>query len=202
MPVSFVACTGSMVIGKPVLAPPASLGWAFIVAVTLGTAAYVGGGIAVGKRSAAAAPSPGGSLGTLRLHPHFPRWLEIHGLVADGLIFARGNVDRVGERRSKTLLQNARRCGKQDYGAVAASDDGHMQEHERKERTKNSKRKKDKPRPGSDEGSSRGNESRGRDSRQKNRKEEEAAPAPVASTPVLANGTAAGGGGRWIHVAN
>jgi hypothetical protein len=24
----------------------------------------------------------------------------------------------------------------------------------------------------------------------------------VASTPVLANGTAAGGGGRWIHVAN
>ena len=55
--------------------------WLFIALALLGGAVYVGGGVISGGRR-------GGGRG-LRAHAHYSRWVEVGGLVMDGVAFAR-----------------------------------------------------------------------------------------------------------------
>lgn len=202
----------SMAIGRPILAPPSTnLGWLFIVAVTLCTAGYVGGGIAYGKRSGAtAAPSFGDTLSVLRVHPHFDRWLEFQGLAADGLRFARGGGSGgsggggSASRTSHASHHGGRGHG-EGYGAVAVGDGGDRDadDKDRKRHRRSSKKKKEKSTQDVREANSPRAGAKG-SVRKNNNKDKQLVDAPVdvAAAPGPASGTAAGGGGRWVHVPN
>lgn len=58
-------------------------GWALVLGLLLGGSAYLGAGIVYGTRTR------GGAAG-LTKHPHYPQFLSLQGLVADGVAFARG----------------------------------------------------------------------------------------------------------------
>jgi hypothetical protein len=62
-------------------------GRGFLLFAALLGAAYVGGGVALGAKQGA------GQTG-LKGHPHFRKWVELHGIVQDGVAFARGGKNR------------------------------------------------------------------------------------------------------------
>ena len=182
-----------MAIGKPVLAPPQmDIGWTFLGVVALCTAAYLGGGIALAKSPNAAPTRSSSWLSMMRLHPHYARWIEAQGLVADGLAFARGTASNSERWKNNIVQTGGQRAGK-GYGAVVANDDEAHEEHQRNKRSMSSKHKKKITTQQVGVGKAAAS------SRKMKKKEKDAAQA--ALLPAV-SGTASGGGGRWVHVPN
>lgn len=80
----------------------------FVWIVVLGFAAYLGGGVPLGMRSQ---KRGSGVTGLLRVHPHWERFVELHGLVLDGVRFARGGISSGrgatgGKGRQQLLLSS------------------------------------------------------------------------------------------------
>ena len=119
--------------------------------------------------------------------PHASFWRELHGLVEDGVRYSK-QAARMG----------ARRTGGEDYTRIRAVKEGE------EDRVKKKKKKKDEKSPDTDSSGQLDG-----DTKVSKRSGTGAAP-PVSSDPndaalarpVAAAGTAAGGGGRWVHVPN
>ena len=140
--------------------------------------AYLGGGIAFNSQV-------GGKRGLAAL-PHRPFWLELRALCFDGWYFTQRKLG-IGDRRVGGASAPLLRAG--DGGGRSRDHQGgkgKQQSKERKEKTEKKDRKKDKKRKEKGGG-----------------KSPPAAPAPAAPAPAAAaSGTAAGDGGRWVHVPN
>ena len=149
--------------------------------------AYLGGGIAYNSQV-------GGKRGLAAL-PHRPFWLELRALCFDGWYFTQRKLG-IGDRRvggaSAPLLR-------------AGDGDGRSRDHQDGKEKKQSKEKKEKKEKGSGK--------KEKKEKEKKRKEKGGgksppaapapAPAPAAPAPApAASGTAAGDGGRWVHVPN
>ena len=65
----------------------------FLLCLVAGSAAYVGGGAAYGKRHGS---SSGGRL--IEAHPHFARWKDVEALAMDGLAYSRARMGGGGGR--------------------------------------------------------------------------------------------------------
>ena len=202
-------------IGAEGCIPPPAWGGHFLVFFGLLSAAYLGGGIVYGKHtvrafvpcqcagccaphspcrsSLAAAGVPesrstwtvlqgrggGGSgrLGPLSAHPHGLLWLDVSSLVADGVAFARGGGrQRPGFRGSDQ--------GPRSKGEKKPAETGGSSSSPGKAKKEKKERKKEK------RGGSGTCEPLSSSSAQ--------ALAPT-SAPAAVTGTAAGGGGRWVH---
>ena len=77
--------------------------WTLSILLLVGGGAYVVGGVALGARRKGGKPS-------VKSHPHFDRWLELHSLCQDGISYSRARVGVGGaavprqNRGSKTPL--------------------------------------------------------------------------------------------------
>ena len=146
-------------------------GWSFILTVALISSVYVGGGIAF------AAKIRGKPL-RLQSHPHWAQWHEVRGFAEDGLQYARrGGRKRGGggggdDRRAPLLRAD-------DTPSVASSSKKSHKSSKSGKTAKTSKSKK----------SSRSSDGGG----------SPALPAPPPDK-APAEGTAVGGGGRWVHI--
>jgi hypothetical protein len=157
-----------------------------LLLLCLCSCAYVSGGVALGVKTE-------GKPWRLSSHPHLPRWLELYGLVCDGLAYTRavaaGRTTRSGR---ETATQRGHSKGRGHYGATqqaaskAATD----------RRSKGSKRSKGKELTASldngDQADERGTDERGSAS-------------ASASTAAAGPGSHAAGAspkvpGRWVHV--
>ena len=137
---------------------------------------YVGGGVAYRAKTQ-------GQPAALASHPHWARWQELRSLVTDGADYARARARGGGGGGRRRAAGGA----KGGYGAVDAADVAPSVGKEKKGKGK--KRSKEKRSGGEGGGSSR------------TPLTDAPAPAPVApAAPSPAAGTAAGDGGRWVHV--
>jgi len=77
--------------------------WTLSILLLVGGGAYVVGGVALGARRKGGKPS-------VKSHPHFDRWLELHSLCQDGVSYSRARLGVGGaavprqNRGSKTPL--------------------------------------------------------------------------------------------------
>eukprot|EP01045_Picozoa_sp_COSAG04_P029800 COSAG04_NODE_4989_length_1790_cov_2.777646_2_plen_320_part_00 len=116
------ASTDTTWVGAETCLDPGGSAWGttVLLALGLGGALYVGGGAAWGSTQGRA--GRGGRLGPLSAHPHSSRWLEVAGLAADGVAFARGGRGRRGGvgggslERKQQLLGRAAKRGKGGQG--------------------------------------------------------------------------------------
>ena len=149
---------------------------------------YVGGGVAWAAKMKGAAPA-------LRLHPHFSVWVEVHALVVDGVELARGKGSGRGSGGRGTAgggtqsdTCNRRRLLESGAGAsppAGASPSAAGQEKKSKSKSKSSKKNS------------------GNDRLSSPPKSEKKNGEPTDVTDLMAttaDGTPAGGGGRWIHM--
>ena len=165
-----------------------------LLALALGGAAYVGGGV-FGPFARGSREGLGGKE-LLTVHPHYLRWVELGGLVQDGITYAKA-------RRSGRPMPPRSRAEPRDEGRGGRGGSS----------------KRSKGRKGSDEGGERGErggsdaegqrEDRGskkeKKAKRRGKEAELAAPLVAAAAPApapAAGGTAAGDGGRWVHVPN
>jgi hypothetical protein len=130
-------------------------------------AAYVGGGVAWATKAS-------GQKRGLAGHPHYRHWEAVHGLVVDGVSFARGGGAR-------------RRGGGQQAAHAQRGDERPLRKQDKKEREPKAEKAK-----------------RAKSAKAASRLEEPLAPEPrppPETAVVAAQATAAaGGGGRWVHV--
>ena len=166
-------------------------GMTFLIFATVAGAAYVGGGILAGSKT-------GGGKG-LSAHPHHGRWMELQGLVQDGVVFARARAQGRQPGRAggsvAPLLEVKEERRKSGGGSGG------------KEKTSKSSAGKEKKE--SKESSSSGNSPKSSGERKSKRSSGDdrgdavvvptAAAAAAAAAPAAA-GTQAGDGGRWVHV--
>jgi len=68
-------------------------GWSLVGAALVGTVVYLVGGVAFGRKLRGKADAAAGGLAA---HPHYSRFVMVHGLVMDGVAFARGQGRRPG----------------------------------------------------------------------------------------------------------
>ena len=153
-------------------------GWTLVGLLLVGGAAYVGGGVAYGQRVGLGAG--------LQAHPHYTRMVELRALVDDGLAFARGG------KTSHKSRSRARGSGGGGYGAVDGVEevDERSPKREKKERKERKGKKEKKERRGEAE-RPRASDATATD---------KPAPAPAPAPAPVSAGTAAGDGGRWVHV--
>ena len=119
-----------------------------------------------------------GKVPGLAAHPHYHRWVELLGLVRDG-----GAHAGLGGRSSST----ERRGGYRPVGEPAARSDGRKKPKEKRSKAKGRKEKASSPAPAPAAQVS------------------AAASAPASNakaTEGAGKGSAAGDGGRWVHVPN
>ena len=174
-------------------ASAADWGMGFLLLAAALGAAYVGGGIVLGSKQGL------GGAGA-KAHPHYSRWVEVHGLVQDGVAFVRG-----GERQRQQSHQRrggAAPAASSSQAPLLASSDNTGRRRSDKSSSKSKK--------ASSRSSSRGSSPKdGKGAkRAKAVTEGQALPeAAAATTPAPApsgagseNQTAAGDGGRWVHV--
>jgi hypothetical protein len=157
--------------------PPSRLGWTLSAILLLGGAAYVAGGVALGKRA-------GGKAAGLPAHPHYGRWLVLRGLCTDGVRFARS-----GGQAHPTVAAAA--ASERPGGYVAAPDgDGRTpsptKEAQKKEKKEKSSKRKGKQKAGRAESHGAGGGGDG--------------PPSTPAQESAPGGTVAGGGGRWVRV--
>jgi hypothetical protein len=160
---------------RPPIPPDAGIGFATVVLV--GAALYLGGGAIVQRR--------GGATGW-ELLPHRRHWAHLHGLALDGVAFCRSGGSRrrlpaEGKDGLRAPLAGARPS--RSSGAEACSG-------------KRAKQKKAKDR---------GKNGTGRDPPAPLPADRAETDAPAAAPsrppePTVATSTAAGSGGRWVHV--
>ncbi len=156
-----------------------------LLALALGGAAYVGGGV-FGPFARGSREGPGVK-GMLTVHPHYLRWVELGGLVQDGITYAkagrsgramppRSRAEPRDEGRGRRGGSSKRSKGRKDSGEGGGSDGEGQRESRGSKKEKKAKR-------------------RGKEA-------ELAAPLVASPAPAAAGGTAAGDGGRWVHVPN
>lgn len=155
----------------------------FLIAFSLSSAFYLGAGILGPWRRG----SSGGLTAkqALAVHPHYHRWVELAGLVADGAAYAKAR--RLG--KAPPPGRQRQHCN-QNLGETGG-------EGERKLKEK----QKDKRR------SSSSNKSKSRTSREADPNLEEALVGHAQSGSMTGDipsvaGTASAGGGRWVHIPN
>ena len=87
-------------------------GWGTAVLVLLlgGGGMYVGGGVAIGRK-AGRVGTPGGS--ALSAHPHWQQWIELSGLVKDGIKFSQGGGGPGGRVHMRVDAEGGRQSGRQ-----------------------------------------------------------------------------------------
>ena len=169
--------------GKVSVAPPQH-GWTLAAALLVCGAVYVGLGVAHGSRT-------GGKKPGLALHPHHDRWMELLALCADGAAFARG-----GTRKPRAGYAPVGGGSRRNSAAKAGEDRQGRGDGDRS-------RKKEKKEKG-DKKERRDKGTKGKRERRRGETEGDAVsappPPPAAPAPAPAAGTAAGDGGRWVHV--
>ena len=166
---------------------PPSWGLEFIVLLFVGCGGYLALGVVYAQRvqgKTVGSAGGGGRFGALSVHPHAGRWAEVISLVVDGITLAKDG------RRTVPLL----RGGNAAAGRAAAGEKKEKNKKERKERgnehspRKEKKQKKEKQEKKVQQGAL--------EEPLRASTAGEAAAAPAATS----EGTAAGGGGRWVHV--
>ena len=170
---------------------PASWGIEFVGLLLFGGAGYLGLGLLYARRvqgrKPAAAPGGGNSkLGALSIHPHASQWAEIAVLVQDGVAYSRGNR-KIGSERGVVSRGHHSKDSRREKAAGGSREPAARS-------TNKAKKSKEKR--------SRGSEREGLD--------EPLQPATMAAPAAAATGvgdakagmadSAAGGGGRWVHV--
>jgi hypothetical protein len=167
-----------------------------VLLVAIAAAIYAGGGTAYGSKTGGGARGGGGGrgqLGPLSAHPHASVWLEIAGLVADGVAFTRGGGGRPRRHAGRRALEGQGR-GQEDLdrkllgGTRASSAGGGSSSGSKKERSKEKQQKKKK----SEKKAGSAGKSDG-------------AGTTVGSAPGTAAAQAAPaakGKGSWVHVPN
>ena len=169
-------------------------GLPFLLLFGLAAGFYIGGGIAMGVRRAAPAYKGSGLASTLAVHLHYRHWVEVAALCADGALFASrkagvGGLGGTGKR----------------YTPVTA---GAAPPPHRTAATEPSSRKSKSSRDGKREKGEKKQKSGKRDKDSSGEASPPVASAAAAPAPAPAPaggglpGTAAGGGGRWVHVPN
>ena len=124
--------------------------WTLSILLLVGGGAYVVGGVALGARRKGGKPS-------LKSHPHFDRWLQLHSLCQDGVSYSRARLGVGGaavprqNRGSKTpLLEEDGRSSKSRRRSSSSSragksgrdDDGGKKERRGSRGGKEAKEKK------------------------------------------------------------
>ena len=163
-------------------------GWGatLLLVLTVASCAYLVGGVGH------AANTEGKPL-RLSSHPHLALWAEVHGLVVDGVEFSRGRRGRGGYMYAR--VDEGGRADKRDEGAKekgsarAKAGGGGKQ---KKSRTSKERRREGADGHGASPGSGTSKGAPAVEGRGD-------APTP-APPPAPVEGTAAGGGGRWVHV--
>ncbi len=170
-------------------------GLPFLLFFGLAAGFYIGGGIAMGMRRSSA---KGGGLATmLTMHMHYRYWIEVVALCSDGVLFASrrsgiGGLDGAGKRYTP-VARSAVPPSHQPTPGRAATESSNREKKSSRER----------------KGEKRGKKQKG-DTRDRNISGEASplvsapvpTPAPAPAPVAGLSGTAAGGGGRWVHVPN
>lgn len=73
------------------LGDPTGGGWSFVFLLLLVGLGYFVGGAVFGARRKGEALKKGPEM--LKVHPHYGKWLQLHGLVQDGVNFSRARID-------------------------------------------------------------------------------------------------------------
>lgn len=166
-------CGGHFAISLVATSEPDTWAWAFVATVFLSLTAYVVGGAMLARKS-------GGGREGLKGHPHFGRWMELAGLVSDGVAFART------QGRDKGQSHRGKSAAFTSNGIGNSGGQSKKQKKEKKE-TKETKEKKGKQESSLKEPLS-------------SRVAADGLPrvaAAASPAPSPATGTAAGDGGRW-----
>ena len=166
-------------------------GTQFLLLLAVAGGAYLAGGVfgpwSTGSRQGLAAKD------MLRVHPHYLRWVEVGALVQDGVTYAKAR------RSGRPMPQRSRAEQQEERGG--RGDGGKRTDKRRKERREGGEKGERGASDGQGKRESRGSK---KEKKAKGREPELAEPlvsaAPAAPAP--ASGTAAGGGGRWVHVPN
>lgn len=74
-------------------------GWTVLLVLLIGGLAYIGGGVAYGKRTGRGTSRGASSGGPFSAHPHAQRWCMLAGLVMDGVAYAKAGRQDGGEGR-------------------------------------------------------------------------------------------------------
>lgn len=150
-----------------------------------GTTLYVGGGIGFVARAS------GTPVYRLMVHPHYSRWLELGALVSDGVAFSRAHAQAWQAGRPMPRSPNEQRGSgsRSNRGSTCkpGEDNSGSEPKGNSKREKDAKKEKTKDKKsGKDSGGGVGELS-----------------APLVAEPesdAADVGTAAGDGGRWVHV--
>lgn len=172
-----------------------SWGSPFLLLFVFGTVAYVAIGIAYATKTA-------GKRLALQSHPHFGAWLEIHGLVMDGIQFSQARYHgtpikpRTARRGEYGAVVEETRAGGKTKREKHSSDGSNKHEKHKKTRGKKDNRELAAQGPGH---SNRSDQDAGSSSSSAVAMASLSVSAPAA-TSAGAAGTAAGDGGRWVRV--
>ena len=161
-------------------------GWMLAAMILVGGGVYVGGGVLHGSKA-------GGKAVALASHPHYGQWQELRALALDGVAYARGRA-----RGATGGYETVR-------GAVSS---GARHGERPRQYSSNSGKQKGEKRPSSssEKTSSKGTSKHSTNHRQKTQENDKTAVAPgtARAAPGAAleadSSSAAGGGGRWVHV--
>lgn len=159
-------------------------GQGFLMFAAVLGSAYVGGGVVLGSKQGA------GQAG-LKGHPHFKKWVELHAMVQDGVAFARG-----GKNRQPRGCGPAEQIGKEAPLLTTSTEhDGRR----RSEKSKTNGKSKSSSKSKSTSSAPIQPQSEGDADRQRTVTPAVGAVAAPAA-PSASKKTAAGDGGRWVHV--
>jgi hypothetical protein len=155
-------------------------GWTFVVVAVGAGFLYLFAGVALGFRR--------GNGMRAQAHPHYAQWLQLHGLVLDGVSRVRG----VGSRGRAAGRSGARANA---GGLPVAADDSSRPMHKSSKASKEKRMDADRrKRGGKRKAKHVGGDSLGEPLGSAD------ATAAAQDAPTTASTTAAGGGGRWVHV--
>ena len=166
-------------------------GWSLVATLLATVAVYLVAGLIYGSRA-------GNSESGLAAHPHYAKFISLHGLVLDGVAYVRGRRGTTGATRYSPLTSSGSNGKK---SSLAEDDDVAPRPHKDSVKAKTSKRSKSSKR----HSEQRKDSHRGPSPSSASDRAEQVAPAlgnPSAPAGSKAAGTASAGGGRWVHVPN
>lgn len=171
---AIVGGTGNL--GMQLLPPSSGWGSTLLLILLLLCGGYMGGGVVLGMRTS-------GKKG-LAAHPHYHKWINLQGLVVDGLRSTSGRSSGPANQRS---VRDPEASG--SYHSTAETEPLQPRRHDRKKGSA-SKEKRQKAAGG------------GKERQGQKGSGAAAAKSPPGPVPASARGrgSAAGDGGRWVHV--
>lgn len=176
------------------IVPDGDEGWSMTLVLVLGCTLYAAGGVVYGKRQAAGADSRRGRLAAY--HPHYRQLAHVVGLCRDGWEFSRGILQPARVRARAAPLDrgvgaNTMRVAVRAVESARKGTSKDPHHGEQRSKSRNNKQK---------HGSSSSRKKKEHDMDNRDEISEQLLPAAPTLTPAA--GTAAGGGGRWVHVPN